>query len=290
MASPKVGNTAVGAAACRLIEQYQPAAHRLFDDEVVGSLLSPPVRFLMRFAAMRNLALTQTESIAAGLYGSQICRARYIDDVVQAALAEGLGQVVSLGAGFDTRAYRLPGMEAASVFELDLPGVQNEKKHRLRQRLGHLPAHVTFIPIDFDTQTLEDAFAGTGFDRSRPAVVVWEAVTQYLPEEAVRGTLAFVGGSAPGSVLAFTYVLRSIIEHRSNLPGAEKLMKFAAQGAPFVFGFEPDTLAEYLKPFNLALAADVGNTDYQAKYLQPLGRALVVTEGERVAVARVVSA
>jgi O-methyltransferase involved in polyketide biosynthesis len=136
--------------------------------------------------------------------------------------------------------------------------------------------------MDFDTQTLEAVFAGTAFDPSRPAVFVWEGVTQYLSGEAVRRAVSFVGKSTPSSVIVFTYVLKSIIERRSGVPDADKMMDAVAKYAPWVFGLDPSSVPAYLEPFHLALVADVGNADYQEKYLQPLKRTLIVSEGERI--------
>lgn len=282
MARQTVGRTALGAAICRLIEQYQPEATRLFDDPMVKELVGRPIRVMMQFASMRNLTIKRTDGIAPGIFGAQICRTRYIDDAVQTALSQGIGQLVILGAGFDTRPYRLPGMEHAKVFEVDLQAVQNEKKERLQKHVGWPPENIAFIPIDFDTQTLEAVLTGTAFDPSWPAVFIWEGVTQYISEAAVRQTLGFIGKSAPGGILLFTYVLRRIIERRSDIPGADRMMDTVAQHAAWIFGLEPSSIPAFLKPFHLALIADVGNVDYQEKYLQPLGRNLVVFEGERI--------
>lgn len=288
MAKQTVGRTALGAATCRLIEQYQPDETRLFNDPVAKELVGAPIRVMMQFASMRNFTIKQTDAVAQGIFGAQICRTRYIDDAVQAALSQGIGQVVILGAGLDTRPYRLPGMDDVKVFEVDLPAVQNDKKKKIKKHFGRLPENVAFIPIDFDTQSLEAVFAETTFDSSRPTVFIWEGVTQYVSEEAVHRTLAFVGKSAPEGIIVFTYVLKSIIERRSDIPGAEHMMDVVAKTAPWVFGLEPSSLPTFLKPFHLALVADVGNADYQEKYLKPLGRNLVVLEGERIVHATVV--
>ena len=282
MAKQTVGRTALGAAICRLIEQYQPEKTRLFYDPVARELVGAPIRFLMQFASMRNYTMKQTDAAAKGIYGAQVCRTRYIDDVVQAALSQGIGQLVILGAGFDTRPYRLAGIEDVHVFEVDLPSIQNDKKEKIRKYLGRLPDHVTFIPMDFDTQALEAVFAGTAFDPSTPAMFIWEGVTQYVSEEAVRQTLGFVGKSAPGSIIVFTYVLKDIIERRSDIPGADHLMDVVAKHAPWVFGLDPSSVPHFLKPFHLAQIADVGSVDYQEKYLKPLERDLAVFEGERI--------
>src|SRR5690349_21052062 len=99
MAKQSVGNTAVGAAVCRLIEQYQPDNTRLFTDPLVKDMINTPIRVAMQFAPMRALTLNRTEAVNKGLYGAQVCRARFIDDTVQNALADGITQLVILGAG-----------------------------------------------------------------------------------------------------------------------------------------------------------------------------------------------
>ncbi len=287
MAKQTVSRTALGAAICRLIEQYQPEKTRLFDDPVAKELVGGPIRFLMQFATMRNFTLKQTDAAAKGIYGVQICRTRYIDDAVQAAISQGIKQLVILGAGYDTRPYRLPEMESVQVFELDLPTMQDDKKKKLQKYLGRLPDRVSFIPIDFDTQTVEAVFSGTAFNPAKPALFIWEGVTQYISEEAVRQTLAFVGKSAPGSIIVFTYILKSIIERRPDIPGADHLMDVVAKQSPWVFGLEPSGIPDFLKPYHLCLIADVGKVDYQEKYLKPVKRNLVVFEGERIVQATV---
>jgi methyltransferase (TIGR00027 family) len=286
MANRGAGGTAIGAAICRLAEQYEPAQTRLFNDQVIEVIVPWPIKAAMRFSGVRNFFLRKTEEIAEGTYGALICRVRYDDDLIAAAMSEGIDQLVILGAGLDTRAYRLPRIDSMRIFEVDLPKEQNDKKAKLAKYLGGLPQNVTFVPIDFNTQTLESVFAGTSFDSSKRAVFIWEGVTQYITEDAVRRTLAFVGKSAPGSTIAFTYVLKSIIDGNSEVPGARRLMtEVAKQGAPWIFGLDPLSIGEYLTPFNLALKADVGSADYQELYLKPINRKLAVSECERIAAA-----
>lgn len=282
MARQTVSRTALGAAICRMIEQYQLEEIRLFDDPVAKELVGDLIKFLMQFAGMRNLTVQQTDAVAKGIYGVQVCRTRFIDDVVKAAISQGIEQLVILGAGYDTRPYRLPQIESVKVFEVDLPAVQEDKKKKLQKHLGHLPDHVTFISIDFDTQTLEAAFSGSTVNPGKSAIFVWEGVTQYISEGAVRQTLASVGKSAPGGIIVFTYVLKSIIERRSDIPDADHMMDVVAKQSPWVFGLEPSEISDFLKPYHLSLSADVGNADYQEKYLKPMERDLVVFEGERI--------
>ncbi len=282
MAKQTVSRTAQGAAIFRLIEQYQPENTRLFSDPVVKALVDAPVRMMLQVGSMREFTIQQSDAVAKGIYGVQVCRTRYIDDAVRSGLAQGIGQLVILGAGLDTRPYRLPGMAQVKVFEADLPAVQSGKKEKLQKYLGRLPENVTFIPLDFDSQTLEAVFSGTNFEPASRAIFIWEGVTQYLTEEAVRQTLTFIGKSAPGSLLVFTYVLKSVIERRSDIPDAKNMVDAVANQAPWIFGLEPGSMVAYLRPFHLAVTDDAGSVEYKEKFLQPLGRRLDIFAGERI--------
>src|SRR5262249_9417028 len=152
---PRVSSTALGAATCRLIEQYEPDRTRLFDDAVVKDLVGPLIWVSLRSARLRAYTSQQTDAIMPGIYGVQVCRTRRIDEAVEQALAQGIEQVLILGAGLDSRPYRLAGIDRVQVFELDLPAVHATKQARIRRCFGRLPSHVTFIPIDFDTKHLE---------------------------------------------------------------------------------------------------------------------------------------
>jgi methyltransferase (TIGR00027 family) len=288
MAKQTVSRTALGAATMRLIEQYQEKAVRLFEDAVVKDLVGPSVSFMMRFDGMRRFTLQQSDLITEGIYGMQVCRTRYIDDVVQASLDQSIRQVVILGAGLDTRAYRLAGLRQAAVFEADLPAAQADKRRKLEKLLGGLPEHVRFVPIDFDCRELADVLRASGFDSQRPALFIWEGVTQYVSEAGVRATLDCVGKCAPGSRLVFTYVLKSIIERRSDIPNANQMMDRVKQQAPWIFGLEPAGLTQYLETFHLKLLEDAGAAEYRVRYLEPLGRKDKVFPGERIVSAQVV--
>jgi methyltransferase (TIGR00027 family) len=175
----------MGAAYCRLIEQSQPSGLRQFDDPIVGRLLDPMLTALAGAGPMQAQMLA---AIGTGTYGCQVMRTRYIDDVVVAEAALDVTQLVLLGAGLDTRAYRLPDLQAVTVFEVDLPALQRRKQRRLR---GTSPTarEVRFVPLDLDTQSLDAALIAAGFDRSRPVLFVWEGVT-HLGSAAAGGSRA----------------------------------------------------------------------------------------------------
>ena len=107
-------------------------------------------------------------------------RTRHIDEVVEDSLNAGISQIVNLGAGLDSRAYRIDAAYGR-VFELDLPATQEYKKKRVREILGSLPGHVTYAPIDFAKQELAMVPDSAGFDRKARSLFIWEGVTMYIP-------------------------------------------------------------------------------------------------------------
>jgi methyltransferase (TIGR00027 family) len=150
--------------------------------------------------------------MAPGLIGAMAGRTRAIDDAVNEAVADGVGQAVILGAGLDTRAYRLPALRRIRVWELDLEEVQQSKVAALTTVLGAPVATVTYVPIDFARTPIADALGSAGFDAGRPTVVVWEGVSQYLSRSEADDTIGFAGALAAGSRLAFTYVPQTVID------------------------------------------------------------------------------
>lgn len=290
MKPDSASKSALAAAAVRAIESYRPRKERLFEDRFACRFLPPVWRGiieLLRLPGLGSAVLAMRERQFPGVMGNLFCRTRFIDDALRDALGKGLDQVVILGAGFDSRAYRIPGIEQTSVFEVDHPAPQAKKQARLKRMLGTLPSHVTFVPIDFDQQELEDAMAATAFRTGARTFFIWEGVTQYITAEAVDATFRYVSrAAATGSEIVFTYIRRGIVDGSARSAADQKLVSVLQRvGMPWVFGLDPTELAQYLAERGLKLIKDVGASDYQARYLDPIGRKMNVFEGERIALA-----
>lgn len=272
-----VSRTASGAALCRLAEQSQPPGLRQFDDPIVARLLDPA---LVAMAGVGPLLA----GFPPGVYGGQVMRTRYIDDVIAAEIAGGVAQVVILGAGLDTRAYRLKELAAAVVFEVDLPAIQR-RKQRMLHDTSAVAGEVRFVPADLSTQALGSALQDAGLDAGHPVLYVWEGVTQYLSEAAVCSTLAVIGASAAGSAVVFTYVLRSAVGDARRRSWSNGAFPTFEASEPWLFGLDPHEVPGFLGRFGLRLVDDVGAVEYQERYLRPVGRELVVSPDERAALA-----
>jgi len=277
------------ATALRATESYRPEGERIFEDHFGRDFL-PPVWRLLLLPGVRHALIATTEKRGPGALGMLLCRTRYIDDALRNALGEGLDQVVNLGVGLDTRAYRIPGIEQTHVFEVDQPAPLAWKQARLQQVLGTPPPHVAFVPINFNEQKLEDALAAAGFRTGAKTFFIWEGVTQYITAEAVDATFRYVSrAAATGSQIVFTYIHRGIIDGSARSETDESFVSATQRGGmPWIFGLDPAELAEYLAARGLALVDHAGASEYRARYLDPLGRQMSVYTGERMALAQVV--
>lgn len=166
-------------------------------------------------------------------------RTAFIDARVRAALDEGVRQVVVLGAGLDTRSARL-ARQGVRFFEVDRPATQKEKLERLAT-LGDYPvASATYVTCDFESQDFLERLASHGFSAERPAFFVWEGVTPYLTEGAVRATLRRIAaGSHPSSTVVFDHVRRKIVQGEAKNPKDVESRSFVESlGEPLRFGID----------------------------------------------------
>src|SRR5215470_14439090 len=282
--------TAEHMALFRALESSRPK-DRLFDDPFAELFLRPPFRFLLLLSRIRPLSALVDYSIdiaGPGARSSAIARTRFIDDAVRAALADGVQQLVILGAGFDCRAYRMPGMERIRVFEVDHPVTLAEKRRRLGMVLPLAPRHVRFVETDFNQHQLATAMAESGYDAGSRTCFLWEGVTNYLTDSAIDSGFRWFATTTPGSMVIFTYVDRKVLTEPETFYGAPgHLRRFQRIGEPWTFGFDPAELGAYLGMRGLRLVEDVGAVEYRARYWGKRTHGLRGYEFYRVAVARV---
>jgi methyltransferase (TIGR00027 family) len=183
-------------------------------------------------------------------------RVTFIDAAVERYLAT-ISQFVILGAGFDTRAFRLPLSGQIRCFEVDMPRTQASKR-QLLHKAGIDSTSVTFVAADFESEDWLGRLVEAGFDPTQPAVFLWEGVIMYLDRQAVESTLRRIASTAKGSVLVFDYF--TIEPLRSGaLYWRFGRASTRAAGEPLRFGIDStpparDRLAELLRACGLTLA------------------------------------
>lgn len=273
-----VSQTAAVVTLWRARESSRSATTRLFEDPLAPAFLGWRFRWALRLARLPLVGAVLPWSLIDGHWsgsrGTVVARTRYIDDVLGEALRSGAEQVVILGAGFDSRAYRIRGIERARVFEVDHPLTQAKKKDVVARRLGTLPSHVTFAAIDFGSATLDTVMHSCGYRREAKTFFICEGVTHYLSAPAVDAIFQYVAQNAGvGSRMVFTYIHRAILEGALTFAGAATTQATVRRaGEPYTFGFDPAELPRYLAARGLVLIEDVGASTYRERYLIPLGR------------------
>ena len=189
-------------------------------------------------------------------------RTKFIDSTLVEALRDQVGQVIILGAGFDSRGYRFAGLlQKVRFFEVDYGPTQEYKRQRLKEILGTLPKSVQFVPMDFTKDDLLTRLQKAGYLQKAKSLFIWEGVTQYIPEASIKSTLDFVRDhSATGSKIVFDYSLSS--DSRINNPRT----RFAAWGEPWIFGFPGGSAGEYVRRNGLAVVSDTSMGDLENQY------------------------
>lgn len=174
---------------------------------------------------------------------SNVARHRIIDDILRRELQSDHGLlVVIIGAGFDSRAYRLEG---GAWVELDEPQVISYKDERLPA--STCSNELRRIPIDFSVDSLEEKL--DAFSNRSPVAVVIEGVFMYLEEDAIRQTLQTLRGLFPTHTLVCDLMNKEFFEEygktlHEKLTGLGASFKFTADDPVEVFAQSGYILAE----------------------------------------------
>ena len=262
-------STAEGAAALRAAGSRERDEAVRNPDFLASRFIAPRPSLTMfaKLPGSRRLVRAVAERRIPGSYYFEIARTRYMDDVVRAEVAAGVGQLVLLGAGYDSRAYRMPELEGVRTFEVDHPITSGLKRERLDAIFGEVPRHVVYLEVDFTRDDLGERLAAAGYDDNERALFVLSGVAPYLPEEAARETLGWVARQAPGSSIVFDYLWSEIFDDPAPFHGVPELLRRVAEiGEELRSGIPRGRTREYLAELGLELESDVGPEDAE-RYL-----------------------
>ncbi|WP_030410635.1 class I SAM-dependent methyltransferase [Streptomyces sp. NRRL S-1448] len=241
-------NTAVRTALWRALHLHVDPPPHVVEDEIGLQLVAPGDDWRDR--------PDMDPQATSGFRAAIVARARFIENLIAEQADRGVTQYVVLGAGLDTFAQREP--EVASrlqIFEIDQPGTQAWKRHRLVELGYDIPDWLHLVPVDFETgASWSEQLSMAGFDPGRPAVIVSTGVTMYLTKETTAATLRQISGLAPGSTLAMTFLLPTELVDEADRPGLRASEEGArASGTPFISFYTPQEM--------LALAREAGFKD-----------------------------
>jgi methyltransferase (TIGR00027 family) len=268
--------TAEAVTIARALEHLKPEDQRIVDDPWAHLFLSGAARRALTVWS-RSLSARLLRRLGPSGTAYVPLRHRFIDDHLTAALDAGAAQVVLLGAGYDTRAYRFAHQLAGRpVFEVDLAPISRAKAATIARHKDEFPdSNVVRVEIDFETQTLAEVLTRSGFVLGALTFFTWEGVPMYLTRAAVTATVADVhdlGG--PGSQLA--HDMWFVVDDpgllgtvRRVVPGALSLI-----GEPVTFAVHPEDYEAFLGRHGFRVVDRALASELQARYA-PVGRAVL---------------
>ncbi|HEY6769948.1 MAG TPA: class I SAM-dependent methyltransferase, partial [Candidatus Sulfotelmatobacter sp.] len=255
------------------------AAHQLFDQPLV--LDDPLALRIIGLEAERDLRSNPKEDHAfAGAFRAfMAARSRFAEDELARAVAHGVTQYVVLGAGLDTFAYRNPH-RGLQVFEVDHPATQAWKREQLQTADIAIPPTLTFVPIDFERQTLGDGLEASGLNTNSAAFFSWLGVTPYLTREACMTTLSWIARMPAGSGIVFDFAIDPALLNAGQRQALEALSRrVASLGESFQLLFDPAQLQYELKSLGVRRTEFLQGKQINERYFHGRSDGLCVRGG-----------
>lgn len=270
MKAHRPSRTAEHNALFRAIEYARRTDDQIVTDPIAKEFLTTSFRLVARLSEIRFCSALLCRYIDyrwPGARTSLVARTRLIDDHVASAISLGISQIVILGAGLDSRAYRIAGAERLRFFEVDHPNTSEVKRANIQRLFGALPAYVRYIALDFRCDQVPRSLEVAGFNPFERSLIIWEGVSNYLTEDAVRSTLSFVGSLVQGTELIFTYVNEAVLHDPAFFDGGREVQRTISRlEEPWTFGIRPEHASQFLKECGLCLDSDHSAADYRSLY------------------------
>lgn len=250
----------------RVTESSKPENERICYDPLAKHFISPET---LEYATKHSHeALEVMERHVPGLRNSLLARVRYFDDYLKMCINTNFQQIVIIGAGYDTRAYRIEGIKNMKVFEVDHPNTQNYKIQKIKEIYYSAPKHVTYVPLDHETQNLSQRLCDYGYNKLLKTLFIIEGLIYYIPPNAAVETLNFIAyTSGEGSAVIFDYFPESVVNGKNKTEIAQNLRMFPQlHGEPLQFGINEVNIEKYLKEFGFKNINNITSDEYKKTY------------------------
>ena len=250
--------TALGAARLR-------AAHQLLDgasilaDPLAARILGSEIELALDHAEAHPLGPRMRWFIAA--------RSRIAEDALTIAVNDGATQLVVLGAGLDTLAYRTPLAPRLRIFEVDHPATQAWKREMLAAASIAVPQTLRFVAVDFERQTLAAQLQSAGFSATERSFFSWLGVTPYLTEQAILSTLSWMAQLPGGTEVVFDYVNPAALVAPAGRAAHQRLAeRVASLGERFQSYLDTGLLCAKLSAAGFRHVDDIGPAEIAARF------------------------
>ena len=261
---------------------YRAVACKEYPETAIGAdylaeyFISASHKFLVKFGFVRKLGITKSKKFTPGGFEYVLARTAFFDQQLLNALEAGAQQLVILGAGFDTRAYRFAEQcSGCKIIELDIASTQNRKKECLQSAGIAIPKNLTFASINFNLESLPDVLRQAGYNNEVKTVFLWEGVSMYLQKSAVEATLQVISAcKTPESLLVFDYIATiadSEIDDYYGIKDWRETWARYRQGEPFTFTIDDSDIASYLEGMGLSIKTHLKEREIEERCLPQLG-------------------
>jgi len=266
-----LSKTAIWVAAARAIGAHEPDVLVRNPDYLAEALLGDLTGLALDIPVVAWLgkpyetAMREPEVLHA--VRATIVRTRFIDGALERAVANGVEQVLILGAGLDSRAYRFEALLAhIHVFEVDRPATQEFKRQRINTVLGVAPGNLFYVPLPAKWEGLAAALAEHGYDTERKTFVIMEGLSMYLEENALRAIFRFVAMHPHGSCIVFDIATPARVQEMNNLDVRNVPTSMRSQvermanmfrDEPWLFGLPVNGEREFLAGIGLQLGETI---------------------------------
>jgi methyltransferase (TIGR00027 family) len=162
-------------------------------------------------------------------------------------------------------------MQTTRVLEVDAPPTQQRKRACLQQVHISIPPHVSFVPVDFETDNLREVLTAAGLDRASRTLFIWEGVSYYLSAAAVDNILAcIITLASVGSSLAFDYAAISTeVLGDTGVQDFRKLMQARHADEPTRFYLRTGAIGAFLSERGFHIIEHLTAADMTKRYLAP---------------------
>jgi len=271
--------TAMGVLLARFAESRKPEGERICYDPFAIHFLSQDIMTWAAHNPEKMKAMKEHhERLFPGLDNSLVARVRFFDDFVRRAIDDGLQQLVIIGAGYDSRAYRIEGLKNVTVFEVDSSATQDVKKEKVKKILGNLPDHVMYVSADLEREDFGHRLLKGGYNGSKKTLFLMEGLLAYLPPSVVDKIFHFISNdSIKGSTILFDYHPQSVVDGSSGQETGRNLKIHVSEiGEPFKFGIEEESVERFLIERGFSEVQNVTSEDYKKIYFHGVneGRAI----------------
>lgn len=258
MQTGQPSRTALGAARLRAAHQVLDHASILADPLAIR-ILGDDIEVSLEHARSHTSGPRMRWFIAA--------RSRIAEDALGAAVDAGATQLVVVGAGLDTLAYRTPLAGRLRMFEVDHPATQNQKREMLAAATIGVPETLSFVAVDFEREQLSEKLQAVGFKSRERSFFIWLGVVPYLTQAAISATLGFIAQLPGGADVVFDYV-----NPAASIPAAGRTAhqalaaRVAAAGERFQSYLDTSTLCARMSAAGFRHVEDIGPVEIAARF------------------------